>query len=308
MNKKSTLQKIRFVFIIAAIIILVAAICYTAYYLISSKKSKALYDDTVAGFVSARNPNEQSGSGYVHGETAGNGSANVSGGAAGNYDDDSVSGGAAGSDGMGTLSGSDVQENETVTIDWSYCPITVDFKGLQAVNPDIVGWIYCPNTLINYPIVSGEDNSFYLDHNYTGGASKGGAIFADCGNSGDFSDGNTIIYGHHMIDGTMFSGLGKWSNQSYMNMYPYMWLLTPDCTYRIEIFSAYTTTADSEAYRIFSLTDSTREEYISRAIAASGISSAVIPGDEDRLILLSTCAYVFKDARSVVHGRLVPWN
>lgn len=83
----------------------------------------------------------------------------------------------------------------------------INFKALQQVNPDVIGWIYSPETTINYPVVQGDDNAFYLKHLADGTENRNGCPFLDLQNRSDFSDDNSIIYGHHMQNGTMFAGI-----------------------------------------------------------------------------------------------------
>ena len=88
------------------------------------------------------------------------------------------------------------------------CPKKVDFKALKKRNSDIIGWIYCEDTVIDYPIVKGENNDEYIRHNLDHKWTVSGTLFVDSRNSADFSDYNTIIYGHYMyIDGSMFASL-----------------------------------------------------------------------------------------------------
>ena len=84
---------------------------------------------------------------------------------------------------------------------------TVDFESLLAQGPDVKAWLELPGTVIQYPVAQGEDNSYYLKHLYDGTANKVGCLFIDYENAEDFSDNNTIIYGHNMRDGSMFSTL-----------------------------------------------------------------------------------------------------
>jgi len=85
---------------------------------------------------------------------------------------------------------------------------TVDFAALQAINPDIVGWLTIDGTNIDYPIARHSDNDYYLHHLFTGEWNSSGCLFMDCRNEPDFSDRHTIIYGHHMDNGTMFQNYG----------------------------------------------------------------------------------------------------
>ena len=79
----------------------------------------------------------------------------------------------------------------------------VDFKELKKINSDVIGWIVIEGTEINYPIVQGNNNSFYLNHSYDKKWNSLGSIFADYQSSNDFSDYNTFIYGHHTKNGSM---------------------------------------------------------------------------------------------------------
>ncbi len=85
----------------------------------------------------------------------------------------------------------------------------IDFGGLKALNPDIVAWIRCEELGIDYPVVQGADNDYYLHRTFTGEDHIAGCIFMDCRNSADFSDQRTILYGHNMKDGSMFGRLNS---------------------------------------------------------------------------------------------------
>ena len=90
-----------------------------------------------------------------------------------------------------------------------------DLPALQAVNEDVVGWIQIPDTVISYPLMHGENNDLYLDHTWDLKTNAVGAIFMDYRNSGDLSDFNTIIYGHNMLNGSMFAGLSHFAYTWY---------------------------------------------------------------------------------------------
>ena len=94
---------------------------------------------------------------------------------------------------------------------------TVDFDALKEINPDIVAWIRIPEVL-DYPVVQGEDNSYYLFHTFRGENNIAGSIFLDYRNSSDFTDGRSIIYGHNMYySGVMFGTLHRVLNSSWYN-------------------------------------------------------------------------------------------
>ena len=170
----------------------------------------------------------------------------------------------------------------------------------------MVGWIFCPDTVINYPVVHGEDNDFYLHHSYNKDFNPSGAIFVESLNALDFADSNTIIYGHHMNDNSMFATLDRWQDQAYYEEHPVMWLLTPEQDYRIDLYSAYNTSAFSDTYTIYEAPSAPFTEYLKISRLYSAFDSGVQLDPEEHYVLLSTCAYVFDNARSVIHGRLVP--
>ncbi len=185
-------------------------------------------------------------------------------------------------------------------------PIEVDFEELLRLNPDVQGWIYCPDTVINYPVLRGETNDDYLHRDYLGNYSASGSIFMDADNRSGFVDLNSIVYGHHMDNGTMFAALEQWENQSFYEEHPVMWLLTPERDYRIELLSGFYTSAYSGLYRVCATKDDAWEQYLDEVLAQSLFQPAV-PVDRDaHFVLLSTCAYIFDNARSVLFGQLVP--
>ena len=119
--------------------------------------------------------------------------------------------------------GAETQPDEDYTV-WP----EVDFAALREINPDIVAWIYIEGTKINYPIVQGEDNSYYLKHLFSGEWNGSGCIFLDFRNDASFADRHSIIYGHHMKNGTMFTDLDKYKKQEFFDEHPIALLITPD--------------------------------------------------------------------------------
>ena len=185
-------------------------------------------------------------------------------------------------------------------------PIAVDFEALRKVNPDVIGWLYCPDTVINYPVLHGETNDTYLHHSYDGTYNASGSIFEDSRNGRGFVDPVSIIYGHHMASGAMFATLDRWQAVDYFYEHPVMWLLTPTRDYKVELCSAYNTSAYSDTYSFFTAHDMAFAEYLRMVISSSVIRTGAEADPSYNYILLSTCAYVFEDARSVLLGRLVP--
>ena len=93
----------------------------------------------------------------------------------------------------------------------------IDFQAKREIFPSIIGWIQSEGTVINYPIVQGANNEFYLHHLPDGVPHPWGAIFLDYRNSGDFSDASNLIYGHNMRSGDMFGSLKQYKCHEFLN-------------------------------------------------------------------------------------------
>ena len=125
--------------------------------------------------------------------------------------------------------------------------LKLDWDALRAINPDVVGWVYVPNTNINYPIVQARDNDYYLTHDFELGQGlvvHYGAIFLDAENKSDFSDAANFIYGHHMNDNSMFSALATLADQGKFDSTRIVYVLTPKGNYRLRSFSLVHCAAD----------------------------------------------------------------
>ena len=116
----------------------------------------------------------------------------------------------------------------------------LDWDELHELNPDIYAWIYVPGTSVDYPILQHpSDNTYYLNHNIDGSSGFPGCIYTEDYNSRDFTDPNTLIYGHNMDDDTMFSTLHKFRDPAMVTDDHYFFIYTEDHIYVYEIFAAY---------------------------------------------------------------------
>ena len=106
----------------------------------------------------------------------------------------------------------------------------IDLASLQGINNDAVGWIEIPDTSVSYPLVHTTDNTYYLTHTFDNKTNRSGSIFVEASNAADFSDLHTIIYGHNMKNGSMFAGLKNYSDQSYAEAHPYIYVDLADLT------------------------------------------------------------------------------
>lgn len=200
------------------------------------------------------------------------------------------------------------QSGETQPEQDGRVPIPVDFAYLQAQNPDIVGWIEVDGTAVNYPVLY-DDTSFlvYLNHNYLRAFTPYGAIFM-LGESGpDFTGFNSVIYGHNLIDGSMFASLHRFEDQDFFDEHRTIMIYTPDRVLSYEIFAAYRTDNRNVLAKYPCTTREERQAYIdyiysheTKAIFDRSIE--VTP--DDRIITLSTCI-ANPSYRYLVQGVLV---
>lgn len=113
---------------------------------------------------------------------------------------------------------------------------------------------------------------------------------------------NSVIYGHHMKNGTMFASLTKYEDQEYYDAHPDLFLLTPDGTYRIRLFSAYVAGMEDNSWQMDFASEADYEAWMAEIQTRSCFKSQGLPEITDRVITLSTCDYTFKNARFVCHG------
>lgn len=182
----------------------------------------------------------------------------------------------------------------------------VDFAALSALNPDVVGWLMCEDTVLNYPVVQGTDNDHYLDHLFDGTPSAVGCLFLDSRVEGDFSSRRSIIYGHHMKDGSMFAVLDGYKEQTFYEEHPTLLLLTPEGAFEAAVFSAYVALTSSEAWRLDFASDAEYASWLATVSESSAIDTGLDPTPADRVLTLSTCSYEYSNARLVVHAVLRP--
>lgn len=198
----------------------------------------------------------------------------------------------------------DAETNSVVDADVAY-QSPIDFAALREINPDVIGWIYIDGTNIDYPIVRSKDNDDYLRKTFKGERNASGAIFMDYQNSPDFTDKNSIIYGHKMKNGSMFADLTDYKNQNFYESHPSFVIFTPDMEYRCDIISIYVTPGiGSRTYAMSYVNESSFSEYIDYISEGSIIRTGYMFNASDRIVTLSTCDAAFDDARMIVHAVL----
>ncbi len=164
--------------------------------------------------------------------------------------------------------------------------LIIDWEKLESINKDIVGWIKIDNTKINYPIIKDDDNLKYLKHSYDGKYNSNGSIFTL--NSNPFNDNVTVIYGHNMKSGIMFSELGKYMNEEFLKEHSGFEIYTKNQNYKATIFSCYSIGISEEENNIKLLNFKEEIEYYKKA-------SKYFIEDIDKIekiVKLSTCSYL----------------
>lgn len=183
----------------------------------------------------------------------------------------------------------------------------VDFDALRKINPDVIGWVYLKDTKIDYPIVEAPNNDKYLNIKFDGEWGNCGTLFADAGSEDPLHQFSTIVYGHHMKDGTMFNNLKKFKDPEFVKTHPRFELITPEQKYHLEVVAFLNPRSDSAVYQPNVRADK-RNGYIDMLKSKAEYTTGVDFDRNDKLVLLSTCAYEYKAARYVVVGKLVPWE
>lgn len=187
----------------------------------------------------------------------------------------------------------------------------VDFDALkEEVNKDIYAWLYIPDSTIDFPVLRHPtDNSYYLLHNLDGSKGRPGCIYTENYNTMDFTDPNTVMYGHNMRVGTMFAGLHKYEDQEFFAEHPYIYVYTPEKLFVYEVFAAY---EYSDLHLLLNF-DFTNEHvfqkflddiYEMRSMNCNTKENLEVTA-KNRILTLSTCVTGKDDKRYLVQGVLL---
>lgn len=183
--------------------------------------------------------------------------------------------------------------------------IAVDFAALKQINKDVVGWLYCEDTYIHYPVVQGNDNSRYLRKDLQGNYLISGTLFVDYRNRELGGDKNYIIYGHNMKTDRMFGSLVKYKDQAYYEDHPTLLYLTPEGDYLVEAVAGrivdeqeilYEPNPDPVAYK----------KFLENTLANSTFDSGIVLTEADKLMILSTCSQEKVTTRYVLICKYTP--
>lgn len=187
----------------------------------------------------------------------------------------------------------------------------VDFDTLkEEVNKDIYAWLYIPDSTIDFPVLRHPtDNSYYLLHNLDGSKGRPGCIYTENYNTMDFTDPNTVMYGHNMRVGTMFAGLHKYEDEEFFAEHPYIYVYTPEKLFVYEVFAAY---EYSDLHLLLNF-DFTNEQvfqkflddiYEMRSMNCNTKENLEVTA-KNRILTLSTCVTGKDDKRYLVQGVLL---
>lgn len=180
--------------------------------------------------------------------------------------------------------------------------LDIDLNALREVNADVIGWIYIPDSEISYPLLKSEDNAEYLKLTWDGQYSRAGSIFMERRSSVDFSDFHTLIYGHNLQDGKMFSSLMEHREQEYFDSHSRVYIVTDEAILRYEAFSAYVADVVSDSYRLLFDDDEHKQSVIDFYLERSEVESELHPAAEDKILSLSTCTgWGNNDIRCILH-------
>ncbi len=179
---------------------------------------------------------------------------------------------------------------------------SVDYDALYAINKEYIGWIYIPDTKINYPMVRAKNNDKYLHRSFKGQYAGCGTIFMDYRNKKDFSDPHTVIYGHLMKNHTMFYDVRRYDKKDYYDSHRYVYIYVDGGYYVYKTFSFFQTTASDEVYTIKFDSSEQFAEYCSQLQKQNKFSNDVTLDANSKIITLSTCVDSSSDKRWVLHA------
>lgn len=197
-------------------------------------------------------------------------------------------------------------EEDTEASDDPYLDVlkATNLASLRELNEDVIGWILIPGTNVDYPLMYSGDNEFYLRRTWDKESNTAGSIFLEQYCNPDFSDFNTILYGHRMRNGTMFASLQYYSEQEFWKEHPYIYIYNLAGAHRYEVFAAYEVSVTGTTYRLYINDDETKQTFLDDCTGWSVIDTGVTPTIQDHILTLSTCTGNGYKTRWVVQARL----
>ena len=178
-----------------------------------------------------------------------------------------------------------------------------DVDAFTEKNSDYRFWLKVDDTFIDYPVVQGEDNYFYLHHDFYKQQSKSGSIFLDY--EADESSKNLIVYGHNMKNRFMFSSVNKFKDKEFFDDNNKVRVFIDDKEFVYEVFSVYVLNADDEFIPKSFSSDEQYSDYLQGLLNKSIYKTDITVGSDDNIITLYTCSYEDDNTRTIVHAKLI---
>ena len=210
-----------------------------------------------------------------------------------------------------TATASQPEGTEPATTEVTLPQNPINFEELEAINSDLYAWIKIPGTVIDYPVAqsSNSDDNYFLHHNYMGNYEFAGTIYSQRHNIKYFVERVTVLYGHNMLDGSMFAGLHDFSDPEFFKENQYLYIYIPKHILKYQIFAAYEYD-DRHIMNSFDFyDDEVYEQYLKDCLNPHSANSIVREGVElnldSKLITLSTCTDYNSSMRFLVQGVLI---
>lgn len=185
----------------------------------------------------------------------------------------------------------------------------IDFEALREINPDVYAWIWIPGTNIDYPILQSavEADDYYLNTTIDGKKGYPGSIYTEKYNTTSFTDPVTVVYGHELKNGTMFSELHSYTDREFFDNYPYIYIYTPDQTLKYQIFAAvaFDDRYILGSYNFMDVDDFQKYLDELRSSIDGNVNQDVEVTQDTKILTLSTCISEYPDQRWLVNGTLV---
>ena len=182
---------------------------------------------------------------------------------------------------------------------------SVSFAELQAINPEVFGWLTVYGTNIDHPIAQGPDNAKYVNTSVFGTYSLSGAIFLDYLNNMDFQDFNSILYGHHMEKQAMFGDLGSFSDKNFFDSRIYGNLYFSGKDYGLEFFAFIKTDAyDGGVFTPCIQGKEAQQAYLQNLMDKALYTRNIGVTAEDHILLLTTCSSDSTNGRDILAARI----
>ncbi len=204
----------------------------------------------------------------------------------------------------------DVTETQPITGVAELADNPVNFEVLKETNDEIYAWIYIPDTNIDYPVLQSRTSDFfYIDHDVYKNYQFAGSIYSESLNLRDFSDRNTVLYGHNMADGSMFANLHKYEDKEFFDNHKYIYVYLPQQKLTYEVVSAYVYDARHLLNSFHLDDDQVFQDYINfvqnpRAVVCN-VNENIQLNLDSKLLTLSTCLNADDNGRYLVQGVLI---